>query len=85
MYMGKGGAVKRDKFKCLKLIKQVIRVFACVFSELIRQRVEINVMQCIFMSGHCGTIDAIFISSQLQKSHLTSYKPFYKAFINIEK
>ena len=31
----------------------------------IRQRVEIDEMQCIFMLG-CGTTDAIFIVRQLQ-------------------
>ena len=36
---------------------------------LIRQRVEIEEMQCGFMIG-CGTTDAIFIVRQLQEKHL---------------
>ena len=66
------------------LIKQLIRVFECILEKHIRQRVEIDEMQCRFMSGHGGTTVAIFILSQLQKLLLTSNKPFYIAFINIE-
>ena len=51
----------------------------------IRQRVEIDEMQCRFMSCHGGTTVAIYIFIQLQKMLLTSKKPFYIAFINIEK
>ena len=36
---------------------------------LIRQKVEIDKMQCGFMLG-CGTTDAIFIVRQLQEKHL---------------
>ena len=81
MYIGKGGALNRS----LKLIKQLIRVFGCILERHIRQRVEFDEIQCRFMSGHGGTAIAIFILSQLQKLHLTSNKPFYIAFINIEK
>ena len=41
-------------------------------------------MQYIFMSSHGGTAIVIFILSQ-QQLLLTSNKPFYIAFINIEK
>ena len=51
---------------------------------LIRQRVEIDEMQCDFMLG-CGTTDAIFIARQLQEKHLIANKPLYMAFIYLEK
>ena len=51
---------------------------------LIRQRVEINEMQCAFMSGR-GTTDAIFIVCQLQEKHLAANKPLYMAFVDLEK
>ena len=41
-------------------------------------------MQCRFMSSHGGTSVVIFILSQLQLL-LTSNRPFYIAFINIQK
>ena len=51
---------------------------------LIRQRVEIDEMQCGFMLG-CGTTDAIFIVCQLQEKHLIANKPLYMAFVYLEK
>ena len=71
--------------KGLKLIKQIIRVFECILETHFRQRVEIDQMQCRCMSGHGDSTVEIFILSQLQKLLLTSNKPFYITFINIEK
>ena len=51
---------------------------------LIRQRVEIDEMQCGFMLG-CDTTDAIFIVCQLQEKHLIGNKPLYMAFVYFEK
>ena len=47
----KGGALNRG----LKLIKQLIRVLECILERSIRQRVEIDEMQCRIMSGTVGT------------------------------
>ena len=49
-------------------------------------RVEIDEMQCSFML-RCGTTDAIFtfIVRQLQEKHLIVNKPFYMAFVYLEK
>ena len=47
---------------------------------LIRQRVEIDEMQCGFMLG-CGTNNAIFIVRKLLEKHLIAYKPLYMAFV----
>ena len=41
---------------------------------LIRQRVEIDEIQCGFLLG-CGTTDAIFIVRQLQEKHLIANNP----------
>ena len=35
----------------LKLIKQLIRVFECISERHIRQRVEVDEMQCRFISA----------------------------------
>ena len=51
---------------------------------IIRQRVEIDEMQCGFMLG-CGTTDAIFIVRQLQEKHLIVNKPIYMAYVYLEK
>ena len=67
-----------------ELIEQVMNVLERVVEGLIRQRVEIDEMQCGFMSGR-GTTDAIFIVRQLQEKHLAANKPLYMAFIDLEK
>ena len=59
LYKGKGDALNRGNYRGLKLIEQVMKVLERVVEGLIRERVEIDEMQCGFMSGR-GTIDAIF-------------------------
>ena len=61
-----------------------MKVLERVVEGLIRQRVEIDEMQCGFMSGR-GTTDAFFIVRQLQEKHLAANKPLYMAFIDLEK
>ena len=54
--------MNRGNYRGLKLIEQVMKVLERVVEGLIRQRVEIDEMQCGFMSGR-GTTDAIFIAT----------------------
>ena len=84
LYKGKGDALNRGNYRGLKLIEQVMKVLERVVEGLIRQRVEIDEMQCGFMSGR-GTTDAIFIVRQLQEKHLAANKPLYMAFVDLEK
>ena len=60
-----------------------MKMLQYVEEGLIRQRVEIDEMQCGFMLG-CGTTDAIFIVRQLQEKHLIASKPLYMAFVYLE-
>ena len=80
----KNDALNRGNYRGLKLIEQVMKVLERVVEGLIRQRVEIDEMQCGFMSGR-GTTDAIFIVRQLQEKHLAANKPLYMAFVDLEK
>ena len=84
LYKGKGDALNRGNYRGLKLIEQVMKVLERVVEGLIRQRVEIDEMQCVFMSGR-GTTDAIFIVRQLQEKHFAANKPLYMAFVDLEK
>ena len=84
LYKGKGDALNRGNYRGLKLIEQVMKVLERVVEGLVRQRVEIDEMQCGFMSGR-GTTDAIFIVRQLQEKHLAANKPLYMAFVDLEK
>ena len=74
----------KGNYRGLKLIDEVMKVLERVVESLIRQRVEIDEMQCGFMSGR-GTTDAMFIVRQLQEKHLTANKPLYMAFVDLEK
>ena len=47
---------------------------------LIRQRVEIDERQCVFMLGY-GSTDALCTVRQLQEKHLIANKPIYMAFV----
>ena len=71
LYKGTGDALNSGNSMCLKLIEQVMNVMERVVEGLIRQRVEIDEMQCCFMLGH-GSTDAIFIVRHLQEKHLTA-------------
>ena len=84
LYWGKGDALNRGNYRGLKLIEQVMKVLERVVEGLVRQRVEIDEMQCGFMSGR-GTTDAIFTVRQLQEKHLAANKPLYMAFVDLEK
>ena len=81
MYKGKGDAFNRGNYRGLKLIVQVMKVLKHVMERLFGQRVEIDVVQCGFMSGH-GTTDAFFIERQLQEKHLAGNKPLYMTFVH---
>ena len=56
-----------------------MKVLERVVESPIGQRVEIDEMQCGFMSER-GTTDAILIARQLQEKQLTANKPLCKAF-----
>ena len=84
LYKGKGDALNRGNYRGLKLIEQVMKVLERVVEGFVRQRVEIDEMQCGFMSGR-GTTDAIFIVRQLQEKHLAANKPLYMAFVDLQK
>ena len=51
LYKGKGDALNRGNYRGLKLIEQVMKVLEHVVEGLVRQRVEIDEMQCGFMSA----------------------------------
>ena len=76
--------MNRGNFRGFNLIEQVMKVLEHVVEGLIRQRVEMDEMQCGFMSG-LGTTDPIFIVRQLQEKDLTANKLLYVAFIDLEK
>ena len=59
LYMGKLDALYRGNYKGLNWLRKDEGILACVRGRT-KQRVEIDEIQCGFMSGHC-VIDAIVI------------------------
>ena len=82
LYKGKGDALNRGNYRGL-LIEQVMKVLERVVEGLIRQRVEIDEMQCGFMSGRGTTLQ--YFVCQLQEKHLAANKPLYMAFVDLKK
>ena len=66
------------------MLSKLIKMLEHVEEGLIRQRVEIDEMQCGFIFG-CGTTDAKFIERQLQEKYLIANEPLYMAFVYLEK
>ena len=50
LYKGKGDALNRGNYRGLKLVEQVMKVLERVAEGLIRQRDEIDEMQCVAMA-----------------------------------
>ena len=57
-FKNKGEATDRGKYRGLKLLEHLMKVFKKVIEEKIRGQISIDSMQFGFMSGR-GTIDAI--------------------------
>ena len=84
VYKGKGNALERSNHRGLKLLDQTMKVMERVIEEMIRKRVNIDMMQFGFMPGR-GTTDAIFIVRQLQEKYLNKKKELYFVFVDLEK
>ena len=73
LYKGKGDALEKGNYRCLKLIAQVMKVLERIVESLIRQLVSIDDSQFGFVLGR-GTTDAVFVVRQLQEKYLGANK-----------
>ena len=80
----KGEATERDNYRRLKLLEHMMKIFEIITEEEICKVIDISDMQFEFMSRK-GTIDAIFIATQLQEKYLEKKKHLYFAFVDLEK
>ena len=69
LYKGKGDARECGSYRGVKLLEHGMKVLERILDKRLRQRINVDDMQCGFMPGR-GTIDAIFSSRQLQEKHL---------------
>ena len=84
LYKGKGDALVRGNYRCLKLLEHVMKVLERIVETQIRSSIKIDDMQFGFRPGR-GTTDAIFIVRQLQEKFLAKKKNLYLAFVDLEK
>ena len=84
LYKGKGDALERDNYCCLKLTEQVMKILERIVDGLIRQLVSIDDSQFGSVPGR-GTTDAIFVVRQLKEKYLAANKRLYMAFVDLEK
>ena len=90
LYKGKGDALNRGNYRGLKLTEHVMKVMERIVDELIRELINIDEMQFVFVPGR-GTTDATFIIRQLQEKFLSMKDlsgknlTLYFAFVNLEK
>ena len=68
----------------MKLLEHIIKVVERILERLIREKVNIDVMQFGFMTEHVTT-DAIFLMRQLQENYLDKKIKLYFAFVDLEK
>ena len=83
-FKGKGAALDRCNYRCLKLIEHALKVFERVIENLLRVKVDMGSMQFGFMPGK-GTTDAIAVVRQVQERFMNKKRPLFFAFVNLEK
>ena len=82
LYKGKGKALERGNYHCLKRTDQVMKLLERVLDFFIHEMVNIDEMQFSFVSGK-DTTDTIFIVRQLQEKYITVAKNLlYFAFVD---
>ena len=84
LYKGKGDALDRGNYRCLKLTEQAMKILERIVDGLILQVLSIDDSQFGFVPGR-GTTDAIFVVRQLQEKYLAVNKRLYKASVDLEK
>jgi len=84
LYKGKGDPKGCGSYRGIKLLEHGMKVLERVLERRLRQKLNIDEMQCGFMPGR-GTIDALFIVRQLQEKYLQKKKKLYYCFVDLEK
>ena len=84
IYKGKGDARQCESYRGVKLLEHGMKVLERVLEKRLRQKIDIDEMQCGFVPGR-GTVDAIFIVRQLQEKYLLKKKCLYFCFVDLEK
>ena len=84
LYKGEGDARECGSNRGVKLLEHGMKVLERILDKRLRQRINVDDMQCGFMLGR-RKIYAIFILRQLQEKHLNKRKCLYYCFVDLEK
>jgi predicted GNAT family acetyltransferase len=84
LYKGKGNVKECGSYRGVKLLEHGMKVVERVLERRLRDRVEINEMQCGFMQGR-GTVDALYMVRMLQEQYARKKKKLYMCFVDLEK
>ena len=68
-FKNKSEATDRGNCRDLELLAHMMKIFKRIIEKKIRKKIDISEIQFGFMPGR-GTIDAIFIASQLHEKNL---------------
>ena len=84
IYKQKGDAMECSNYRGIKLMEHALKVFERVIVSKLRKIVNIHEMQFGFMPGK-STVDAIFITRQVQEKFLEGNRKLYWCFVDLEK
>ena len=84
IYKGKGDPMECGSYSGVKLLEHAMKVVERIFEHRIRQQIEIDDMQFVFIKGK-GTTDAIFMARQMQENFRVKGKKLYFGFVDLEK
>ena len=84
IYKKKGNVMECSNYRVVKLLEHGMKVVERLLKERLRDIVNIDRIQFVFMSGK-GTVDAIYIVRRMQKSYIGKKNKLFMCFVDLEK
>ena len=84
IFKGKGDVKSRNTYRGVKLLEHAMKIVERVLERRIRELVNIDSMQFVFLSGR-GTTNALFVVRRMQEEYRDKKKKLYMCFVDIEK
>ena len=84
LYKQKGDSMECENYRGIKLMEHILKLLERVIEGKLRKIIDIHGMQFGFMPGK-STIDAIFITRQVQEKFLEGNRKLYWCFVDLEK
>ena len=84
LYKQKGDSLECGNYRGIKLMEHIMKLLERVIESKLRKIVEIHGMQFGFMPGK-STVDAMFITRQVQEKFMEGNRKLYWCFVDLEK